>query len=73
VPEGGLSLWIRLDDRTTAAELERRAVAQGLAVTPGPLFASDRTTLSRHLRLPFTATQETLTRAVDILRRLEPR
>ncbi|MCZ0985138.1 hypothetical protein O1M54_04500 [Streptomyces diastatochromogenes] len=37
-------------------------------MTPGPRFAADRTTLTRHLRLPFTATPETLTRAVGLLR-----
>ncbi|MET8445952.1 PLP-dependent aminotransferase family protein [Streptomyces sp. NPDC005209] len=68
VPDGGLSLWVRLGDRTTATQLAAEAARRGLAVTPGPLFAADRTTLTHHLRLPFTATPEVLTRAVDILR-----
>jgi len=69
VPDGGLTLWLRLDGTTTATELAARAARHGLAVTPGPHFAADRTTLTHHLRLPFTATPEALTRAVDILRR----
>ncbi|MFG2123001.1 PLP-dependent aminotransferase family protein [Streptomyces sp. NPDC048710] len=68
VPDGGLTLWLRLGAGTSATDLAARAAARGLAVTPGPHFAADRTTLTRHLRLPFTATEETLTRAVGLLR-----
>ena len=67
VPDGGLSLWLRLDATTT--DLAERAARHGLALTPGPLFAPDRTTLTHHLRLPFTATPDVLTRAVDLLER----
>ncbi|WP_328551923.1 aminotransferase-like domain-containing protein [Streptomyces sp. NBC_00358] len=69
VPDGGLSLWVHLGDSTSATELAARAARDGLAVSPGPLFAPDGTTLAHHLRLPFTATPETLTRAVGLLRR----
>ncbi|WP_052845439.1 PLP-dependent aminotransferase family protein [Streptomyces sp. NRRL S-31] len=69
VPAGGLSLWLRLGDGDpSATEFAARAAARGLAVTPGPHFATDRATLGRHLRLPFTATAGTLTRAVELLR-----
>ncbi|MFJ3305388.1 PLP-dependent aminotransferase family protein [Streptomyces sp. NPDC086549] len=68
VPDGGLTVWLRLPGPVSASGLAARAARHGLAVTPGPLFAADRTTLSRHLRLPFTATPDTLTRAVRILR-----
>ncbi|MFH9670831.1 PLP-dependent aminotransferase family protein [Streptomyces sp. NPDC017405] len=69
VPAGGLTLWLRLDGTgPRATDLAARAAARGLALTPGPRFAADRTTLTRHLRLPFTATPETLTRAVELLR-----
>jgi DNA-binding transcriptional MocR family regulator len=67
VPDGGLSFWVRLGERTTATDLAARAARRGLAVTPGPLFAVDRGTLTRRLRLPFTATPEVLTRAVGLL------
>jgi DNA-binding transcriptional MocR family regulator len=69
VPDGGLSLWVHLGDTTTATELAARAARRGLAVSPGPLFAPDGTTLTHHLRLPFTATPEVLTRAVSLLHR----
>ncbi|MFI0544931.1 PLP-dependent aminotransferase family protein [Streptomyces sp. WSLK1-3] len=68
VPDGGLSLWLHLGERTQATDLATRAGTYGLAVTPGPHFAADRTTLTRHLRLPFAATPDTLTRAVHVLR-----
>ncbi|WRZ88771.1 PLP-dependent aminotransferase family protein [Streptomyces sp. NBC_01007] len=68
VPDGGLSFWVHLGDTTSATELAARAARRGLAVSPGPLFAPDGTTLAHHLRLPFTATPEVLTRAVGLLR-----
>ncbi|MFJ9820199.1 PLP-dependent aminotransferase family protein [Streptomyces sp. NPDC101151] len=68
VPDGGLTMWLRLGEGNGSADLAARAAAHGLAVTPGPHFAADRTTLTRHLRMPFTATEETLTRAVRLLR-----
>lgn len=68
VPDGGLSLWLHLGT-TPATALAARAARQGLAVTPGPHFAADRATLTHHLRLPFTATPDVLTRAVGLLRR----
>ncbi|MEU3830485.1 PLP-dependent aminotransferase family protein [Streptomyces sp. NPDC029080] len=69
VPAGGLTLWLHLGATGPhAVDLAARAAARGLAVTPGPHFSADRTTLGRHLRLPFTATPQTLTRAVGLLR-----
>ncbi|NBM14489.1 PLP-dependent aminotransferase family protein [Streptomyces sp. GC420] len=73
VPDGGLTLWIHLGRGVTATELAARVARRGLAVSPGPVFAADRTTLAHYLRLPFTAESDTLTRAVGLLRELEPR
>jgi len=67
VPDGGLSLWLHLGPDTTGNALAERAAQRGLAVSPGPQFAADRATLTRYLRLPYTATVESLTRAVRIL------
>ncbi|MES5820383.1 PLP-dependent aminotransferase family protein [Streptomyces sp. RG80] len=69
IPDGGLSLWPHLGADTSATDLAARAARLGLAVTPGPHFAADRTTLTHRLRLPFTATPDVLTRAVGLLRR----
>ncbi|WP_338059746.1 MULTISPECIES: aminotransferase class I/II-fold pyridoxal phosphate-dependent enzyme [Streptomyces] len=68
LPDGGLCLWLHLAGTTTATGLAERAARRGLAVSPGPLFAADRATLTHHLRLAFTATSEVLTRAVGLLR-----
>ncbi|MFG2127315.1 PLP-dependent aminotransferase family protein [Streptomyces sp. NPDC048751] len=68
IPGGGLSLWLRLGPTPSATELAARAARRGLALTPGPLFAADGATLTQHLRLPFTATPDVLTRAVALLR-----
>jgi DNA-binding transcriptional MocR family regulator len=69
LPAGGLSLWPHLGTGRSATDLAARAAGLGLAVTPGPHFAPDRTTLTHHLRLPFTATPDVLSRAMDLLRR----
>ncbi|MFJ1704972.1 PLP-dependent aminotransferase family protein [Kitasatospora sp. NPDC088346] len=69
LPPGGLCLWLRLHG-TTATALATRAARQGLKLSPGPTFSADRT-LTHYLRLPYTATPETLTRAVAVLTGLE--
>jgi len=70
LPAGGLCLWLRLHG-TTAAALATRAADRGLKLSPGPAFSADRT-LTHYLRLPYTATPETLTRAVAALTGQEP-
>lgn len=70
VPPGGLTLWLRLRN-TTAAALTEHANRLGLTLSPGPHFSADRT-LTRHLRLPFTATTDTLDEAVTLLRQALP-
>ena len=62
VPDGGLALWCELPEplgTATAAEAERR----GVVVAPGPVFAVEGG-LDRHVRIPWTASPETLTEAV---------
>jgi DNA-binding transcriptional MocR family regulator len=62
VPEGGLALWCELPEAlgtATSAEAERR----GVVVAPGPVFAVEGG-LDRHVRIPWTASPETLTEAV---------
>ncbi|GAA4260709.1 aminotransferase-like domain-containing protein [Dactylosporangium darangshiense] len=65
VPSGGLTVWLQLHN-TTAVAVAARARRRGLALTPGPQFSADRT-LTNYLRVPFTASPEILTRAVDLL------
>jgi DNA-binding transcriptional MocR family regulator len=62
VPEGGLALWCELPEAlgtATTAEAELR----GVVVAPGPVFAVEGG-LDRHVRIPWTASPETLTEAV---------
>jgi DNA-binding transcriptional MocR family regulator len=66
VPPGGLTIWLRLR-HTTAAALAAGARQRGLALSPGPQFSTDRT-LTRYVRLPYTAPPDVLTRAVTLLR-----
>lgn len=64
-PTGGLSLWLKLH-HTTGHTVATQAAREGLKLSPGPAFSADRT-LTNHLRLPYTATPDTLTHAVAIL------
>ena len=66
MPPGGLCLWLRLH-HADATTLATRAADLGLKLSAGPVFSPDRT-LRHYLRIPFTGTPETLTRAVGILR-----
>lgn len=65
VPDGGQSLWVDLGVPVASA-LSALALAHGVRVVPGPVFAVDGG-LEDHLRLPFTAPPRDLTRAVDAL------
>ncbi|MBG0566486.1 aminotransferase-like domain-containing protein [Actinoplanes aureus] len=65
LPPGGLCLWLRLHD-IDATALATRAAGRGVKLSAGPAFSADRT-LTHYLRIPFTGTPETLTRAVDAL------
>ncbi|MFC6016094.1 PLP-dependent aminotransferase family protein [Plantactinospora solaniradicis] len=65
VPLGGLAVWLHLR-HTTGPALAAAARRRGLALASGPEFSVDRT-LTRYLRLPFTAAPEVLTRAVALL------
>jgi DNA-binding transcriptional MocR family regulator len=70
LPPGGLTLWLRLRN-TTATALTENASRLGLTLSPGPHFSADRT-LTRHVRLPFTATTDILDQAVTLLRQALP-
>ncbi|MEU4424476.1 PLP-dependent aminotransferase family protein [Actinoplanes sp. NPDC024001] len=65
LPPGGLCLWLRLHD-VDATTLAARAAARGVKLSAGTAFSADRT-LTHYLRMPFTGTPETLTRAVEAL------
>jgi DNA-binding transcriptional MocR family regulator len=41
-PQGGYVLWIQMPETVDSLELYRRAIALGITIAPGYLFASDR-------------------------------
>lgn len=61
-PAGGLCLWIRLPEPTARA-LAAAAERRGVLVTPGPPFHVGSGG-ERHLRLPFTASEDLISEAV---------
>jgi DNA-binding transcriptional MocR family regulator len=66
VPEGGLSLWVRMD-RDGSTGLAHRAQTHGVLLHSGPRFGADAGTFERYLRLPYTQRPEVL---VEALRRI---
>lgn len=71
VPDGGLSLWTTLPD-LRADELARRARKEGLLLTAGALFSPTGHGWPDSIRLPFSAPEHDLDRAVDVLTDLLP-
>ncbi|AEW98038.1 GntR family regulatory protein [Streptantibioticus cattleyicolor NRRL 8057 = DSM 46488] len=65
LPAGGLTLWLRLT-RERADAVTARAAAEGLHLSPGPVFAADAT-LAHYLRVPYTPPPETLDRVAAVL------
>jgi DNA-binding transcriptional MocR family regulator len=63
VPEGGLSLWVRMD-REDATALAQRAQTHGVMVHPGPRFGADAGTFERYVRIPYVQRPELLREAV---------
>jgi DNA-binding transcriptional MocR family regulator len=39
-PAGGFLLWVQLPEGIDTVELQRRALARGLSVAPGPAFSA---------------------------------
>lgn len=67
LPDGGLSLWARLP-AARSSTLAAAARSRGLQITSGPRFSVDGGFETR-LRLPFTAQETELRRAVEVLAR----
>lgn len=51
-PDGGYFLWIELPPDVDALALQRRALAAGISIAPGPMFSASRG-FAHHLRLNF--------------------
>lgn len=69
--DGGVALWVELDAPLSAG-LVLAARERGLYLSAGSRFAVEGG-YDRFLRVPFTATPETLVRAVDVLEAVWPR
>lgn len=63
LPPGGLSLWVDLGE-PVAAELAERALAYGVRIEGGGLFATDPGVFAGRLRIPYTLPPEVLREAV---------
>ena len=61
-PQGGLSLWVELDRRSSSAMAEQ-AGAHGLRLAAGPRFGAEGA-LERYLRLPFVVPADQVDEAV---------
>jgi DNA-binding transcriptional MocR family regulator len=65
VPDGGLSLWVRLPGADATA-FSRLAAAHGVIVRPGPLASPDGG-FRDHIRLAFGTSPEQIVEGVDRL------
>jgi DNA-binding transcriptional MocR family regulator len=70
-PAGGLVLWVKMPE-PIGTSLMVLAREHGLALTPGPRFATGGL-LERYLRLPFTARPSQLEAAVALIAEIAPR
>jgi 2-aminoadipate transaminase len=52
-PPGGIYLWVKLPDSVDAQALAQAALAEGIAINPGPEWATDRNYASSRVRLCF--------------------
>ena len=69
-PAGGLVYWVQMP-QPIATSLMVLAREHGLALTPGPRFATEGL-LERYVRLPFTARPAELESAVELLAAIVP-
>jgi 2-aminoadipate transaminase len=52
-PPGGIYLWVKLPDNVDARGLAQAALAEGIAINPGPEWATDRNYARSRVRLCF--------------------
>jgi len=52
-PPGGIYLWVKLPDSVDAQRLAQAALAEGIAINPGPEWSTDRVYGRSRLRLCF--------------------
>jgi 2-aminoadipate transaminase len=52
-PPGGIYLWVKLPDNVDTQQLAQAALAEGIAINPGPEWATDRAYGKSRMRLCF--------------------
>jgi len=71
VPDGGLTLWVRLPGDADGGAVAQAALRQGVAVVPGRLLSATAGPEAKaRVRLAFTQSPAVLTRAADALARV---
>jgi len=68
-PQGAFYAFVQLPPGTTGQQFVEEAVKEQLLVIPGGIFSSRDT----HIRISYAASDETIRRGIDILRRLHRR
>jgi 2-aminoadipate transaminase len=67
-PKGGIFLWLKLPDSVDTQKLAEVALAEGLAINPGPEWSTDKTRGKTRLRLCFAnPSKETIRQGVAAL------
>jgi 2-aminoadipate transaminase len=54
-PPGGIFLWVKLPDQVDTMKLYNAALAEGVAINPGPNWSADKTWSRSRLRLCFAS------------------
>jgi 2-aminoadipate transaminase len=54
-PKGGIFLWVKLPDHVDTVKLNQAALADGVAINPGPEWSTDKAHAGSRLRLCFAS------------------
>ena len=54
-PKGGIFLWVKLPDNVDTLKLYQAALAEGVAINPGPEWSTDSTYSKSRMRLCFAS------------------
>lgn len=54
-PPGGIFLWVKLPDQVDTMKLYDKALAEGVAINPGPNWSADKTWSKSRMRLCFAS------------------
>jgi 2-aminoadipate transaminase len=67
-PKGGIFLWVKLPDNVDTLKLYQAALAAGVAINPGPEWATDKAYSKSRMRLCFASpSAETIRQGVAVL------